>query len=363
MHGGDRCCGENPHGEQGEPAEELDHGQATHGFRHPEDIVDDFCQAIGRPHLVHKADNNLYQAEAGKEAGKDIEFLLEPCDPHAIESGRTGHQPHEPAEQIAIGRTGRRLAVVGSVGGEGRGAGGFEGIDLFGAVLARRDDGPEHGEKHAGGTDVERQLDRVRCQPLGCRRDDGKHIGQNPGQAGGQHGTCADEEGLHGIAAGALFIGKIVSDEGTEGLHGDVDRSVHDPQGRRRQPQAGSIGHVDHGCRCQDRADQEIGPPSPQPPPGLVAEMPDDRLDQQPGQGRGDPQDREIVDLGTEGLEDPADIAVLEGKADLDTEESDAHVPDGELAQAGSNPAGHARLLGGCGHVRRPLPIGTKRMA
>ena len=91
--------------------------------------------------------------------------------------------------------------------------------------------------------------------------------------------------------------------------------------------------------------------------------MPDDRLDKQPGQGGRNPQDGEIVDLGTEGLKDPADIAVLEGKADLDAEEAHAHVPDRELAEAGSDPTDESGTVIDCGHVRRPLPIGTKRMA
>jgi hypothetical protein len=43
-HGGG---GVDPHGEQGEPAEELDHGEAAHGLRHAEDVVDDLGQAVG----------------------------------------------------------------------------------------------------------------------------------------------------------------------------------------------------------------------------------------------------------------------------------------------------------------------------
>ncbi len=96
----------------------------------------------------------------------------------------------------------------------------------------------------------------------------------------------------------------------------------------------GAVGHGDQGQRGQDRADQEIGPAAAQRRPGLVAEMADDRLDQQARQGRGDPQDGQAVDLGAQGLEDAAGVGVLQAEADLDAEEADAHVHDRQRRQA-----------------------------
>jgi hypothetical protein len=63
-------------------------------------------------------------------------------------------------------------------------------------------------------------------------------------------------------------------------------------------------------------------------PPGAVAPMPDQRLDEQPGDRRRDPQDRQLVELGTERLEDPAGAAVLQSPDDLHSEQAAAHVPD-----------------------------------
>jgi hypothetical protein len=63
--------------------------------------------------------------------------------------------------------------------------------------------------------------------------------------------------------------------------------------------------------------------------------MTDDRLDQQAGGRRGDPQDRQVVHVDAQGLEDAAGIGVLQAETDLDPEEPKAHVPDLEEIQPG----------------------------
>jgi hypothetical protein len=61
--------------------------------------------------------------------------------------------------------------------------------------------------------------------------------------------------------------------------------------------------------------------------------MADDRLDEQPRRGAGDPQDGEIVELGAQRLEDAAGIDVLQAPDDLDAEQTEAHVPDLQQAE------------------------------
>src|SRR5690606_15309751 len=61
---------------------------------------------------------------------------------------------------------------------------------------------------------------------------------------------------------------------------------------------------------------------------GAVGQVADDRLHEQPGEGGGDPQQRELVHLRAEGLEDPADVRVLQCEAELDAQAPEAHVPD-----------------------------------
>src|SRR3546814_2723204 len=53
------------------------------------------------------------------------------------------------------------------------------------------------------------------------------------------------------------------------------------------------------------------------------AHMADDRLDEQPGQRRRDPQARQSLDILAERLEDAAHIGVLEREADLEAEEAE----------------------------------------
>src|SRR5690242_13954931 len=56
--------------------------------------------------------------------------------------------------------------------------------------------------------------------------------------------------------------------------------------------------------------------------------MADDRLHDQAGQRRGDPQHRDLFHRGAERLEDAADVGGLQREAELDAEKSETHVPD-----------------------------------
>src|SRR3546814_9275661 len=55
--------------------------------------------------------------------------------------------------------------------------------------------------------------------------------------------------------------------------------------------------------------------------------MADDRLDEQPGQRRGDPQARQLLDILAQRLEDAAHIRILQREADLDAEKAEADIP------------------------------------
>src|SRR3546814_20640013 len=55
--------------------------------------------------------------------------------------------------------------------------------------------------------------------------------------------------------------------------------------------------------------------------------MADDRLDEQPGQRRGDPQARQLLDILANRLEDAAHIRILQREADLDSEKAQAENP------------------------------------
>jgi hypothetical protein len=56
--------------------------------------------------------------------------------------------------------------------------------------------------------------------------------------------------------------------------------------------------------------------------------VPDQRLDDQSRQRRGDPQRGDRIHARTEGLEDPADVGVLQREPELDAEEPETHVPE-----------------------------------
>ena len=56
--------------------------------------------------------------------------------------------------------------------------------------------------------------------------------------------------------------------------------------------------------------------------------MTDNRLNDQSRHRRRNPQDRNIIDLRAKGLKNPADIGILQSKAELDAEKSKTHIPD-----------------------------------
>jgi hypothetical protein len=56
--------------------------------------------------------------------------------------------------------------------------------------------------------------------------------------------------------------------------------------------------------------------------------MSNNRLHDQPGERGGDPEDGNVINPGTQGLENPGNIRVLQSKPELYAQESKAHVPN-----------------------------------
>src|SRR5690606_26221475 len=106
------------------------------------------------------------------------------------------------------------------------------------------------------------------------------------------------------------------------------DRRVEGPQHARGDPQRRRVRHEEQCDRRQHRADQEVRAATAQRGPGAVGQVADHRLHQQAGHGCGDPQPGDLVHVRTQGLEDAADVGVLQGESELDAQEAEAHVPD-----------------------------------
>jgi len=75
-------------------------------------------------------------------------------------------------------------------------------------------------------------------------------------------------------------------------------------------------------------------PPAPQPPPGPIAHVADNRLNDQAGQGSGQPQQRQLICPRTKIFVDRAHVGELEIPAELDSEKPYAHVDDLPSVQA-----------------------------
>ena len=91
---------------------------------------------------------------------------------------------------------------------------------------------------------------------------------------------------------------------------------------------AEDVRHRDQGERAEDRAGQEVRTPAAEPSPGAVAHVPDDRLHEQSGQRRRQPEHGDLVGVARQVFVDGAHVGHLQAPAELDAEEAEAHVPD-----------------------------------
>ena len=77
-----------------------------------------------------------------------------------------------------------------------------------------------------------------------------------------------------------------------------------------------------------------VGLAAAHPAPGAVGPLADEGLDDHAHQRGQDPEETELVRVGTERSEDAADIGTLQGIGDLHSEKSEAeipHLPESEL--------------------------------
>jgi hypothetical protein len=187
---------------------------------------------------------------------------------------------------------------------------------------------PHHRQQEYQAPDVERVAHGVGDHAVDRHVADAKIVGENSRQQRGDHRAAANEEGLHRVAGRLLARVELVADEGAERLHRHINRGVHHPQHRDGHPQRRGIRHQEQRERREHGAGkEERAAAAPGRMPGVVAQVADDRLHQQAGDRRGEPEQRQVVRLGAERREDPAGVRVLQRKAELDAEEAKTHVP------------------------------------
>ncbi len=80
--------------------------------------------------------------------------------------------------------------------------------------------------------------------------------------------------------------------------------------------------------RCWRMTTSGFGPPPPEAVPGVVAEVADHRLHDEPGERGREPEHRDLVGLCAQVLVDGAHVGHLQPPAELDAQEAKAHVPD-----------------------------------
>ena len=202
-------------------------------------------------------------------------------------------------------------------------------LDIFGRVFAGREDGIEDCDKEDEGADIKGEVHGLgNGVSAGGFVGNVEPIGKDPGERGGKDGAEADKEALHCKAGLALFTVEFIADKGAEGLHADIDGGIEDPEQPCRHPKGTGIGHGNKGKAGENCTDEEIGSAATEEGPGAVAVITDQGLDDQTGEGGGEPKEGNGAFLGAEVLVDGAHIRHLEAPAELDPEEPETHVPD-----------------------------------
>ncbi len=246
------------------------------------------------------AEHQQRDAICQQSCRQQVELRLQLGDADHSQRNGTGRQP----QQTVTARFARvdrgiphRVGIV-------------EAVQLCRRILARAEDRPPDGEEQDGSASIERELHRIR-NPAGlstvlntCRRE-------QPGQKTRHDRADADEEALHCIARRALPRRQLIADERAERFHRNVERGIENPQQSRGDPQRRRIRHRKQRERSQQCAAQKIRPAAAEAIPCAVRVVPDDRLHDQSGQRRGDPENRNFIDLRPERLEDAADIGIL----------------------------------------------------
>ncbi len=204
-----------------------------------------------------------------------------------------------------------------------------EALQVFRRVLLRCEHRPQHGPEKRRCSQIERRAhgERNRVGITAALRHV-EDVGQQPGQCRRDDRTQPNQQALHGEAAGALSFRQQVRDKCAKRLHADVDGGIQNPQHRRRKEQRLCARHQQQGDGAQDGTSKEIWAAAAQRSPRAVTHVPNERLHQQAGERRGQPQDWDLVGMRTQVLIDGAHVGLLQTPAKLDAKETKAHVED-----------------------------------
>jgi hypothetical protein len=208
----------------------------------------------------------------------------------------------------------------------------FEFVQIGGWGLFCGHYSPENAKEKDNGSDGEGEVDGLGDGMLGRRGGDDSELGVEPAREfGGEDGSCADEDALHGKANGALAFGKEVGDKGAEGFHADIDGGIEDPEETCGHPEGAGARHKEEREGGEDGSDKKVGSaPAEDRVPGAVAEVADDGLNDEASDGGGEPEERESRFGSAEVFVDRAHVAHLEAPTELDAKEAERHVPDRE---------------------------------
>ena len=195
-----------------------------------------------------------------------------------------------------------------------------------------------------------KQNDRARIEAVHHRRRDArvadriaymKPVAHHPRQGRSDDGADPNHKALEGEASAVLFLWEHIYHKGPEGLHGDVDGRIQDPQQARSHPQSRTLGHEKQRHRSEQGPHQEIGAAAAERRPGAVRPISNNGLNQQTGHRGREPEHGNFIGFRSEGFVNGTHVGHLEGPAKLDPQKAKTHVPNLPEIQSGLRRGGH----------------------
>ena len=143
------------------------------------------------------------------------------------------------------------------------------------------------------------------------------------------------EEALDRISLALLLLADHVADKHLERLHSHVDRSVKKHQGDESEDHRTGKGEAEvagvrkqaHHSDCDKGAEEKVRDTASETAPCPVAVLSYERLDDHTHEGRKNPEKAQTVRVCSQSRKDAAYIGTLEGICYLDSEESEADIP------------------------------------
>ena len=262
--------------------------------------------------------------------------------PYGLGNGAVGVGPHVeercPAEELNHAHLEEHLPCAFWLFLRSLAIGGFLGLNLilrkfFGWHFANIHHSVNHTENEDCGTNIERP--NHRWWHLALWRNVGNTDGGKQQREHIAHDRASvAQKRLNAIRLSFLLFVHEVAHHHLEGLHRHVDAGVEEHEGYQAkhhrsahcQAKRAGVGEQTHHEHCHKRAHKQVRNAAAEAAPCFITEIAHERLNEHTHEWWKNPEETQIVWVGSEGGEDAADVGTLKCIRNLHPEKSETDV-------------------------------------